>query len=422
MLTSSCVALLASVAIASVDPILISPMVTVYSDGSYAVHGGHSGGLIARPYTSQSKRSPSTWMKSTAASPAALRSVNGSRWRNLSLAAVNGPTMGSDTLGVYDKVTFTWKGGQGWSTSVRAYRNHTIVVFGQVSGVGAWRFITVFSSDMDAKVAQALVCSPWHTQSHNIPHALSSLLSFFFVLSFQVFSEAIDGLKGDLTSDRPQSEWPALSSAEPKIQLGYLGFRGCMSGDIVTGTFPTSSASRPTTATPTARASTSIGGEVSNLALQVCSSSSSSSSSSNSIGDGGNKRGDGSLASTAQEWKFLEKGMLENLGNQQCLQVGKCDTADDAKVAADVACKPQSMCNGRNLEWNYSPVNASLMNVATGKCITIGPAGSIQQATCSPTDSSQKIYYDQESGKTVCLRLLLRLRRLLRLLLLLSSF
>lgn len=183
MLTSSCVALLATVAIASVDPILISPMVTVYSDGSYAVHGGHSGGLIARPYTSQSKRSPSTWLKSTAASPAALRSVNGSRWRNLSLAAVNGPTMGSDTLGVYDKVTFTWKGGQGWSTSVRAYRNHTpIVVFGQVIGP---------AFNKQHALQQTAARRSTTTKNQARPCACCFSFSFFFVFFFfffQVFS------------------------------------------------------------------------------------------------------------------------------------------------------------------------------------------------------------------------------------------
>ena len=56
------------------------------------------------------------------------------------------------------------------------------------------------------------------------------------------------------------------------------------------------------------------------------------------------------------------------------------------------------MCHGKNLEWNYFPSNASLMNLASGKCITVTASGGIQQATCSATDSKQRIFYDPESG------------------------
>ena len=188
------------------------------------------------------------------------------------------------------------------------------------------------------------------------------------VVFAQNFTKAV-ATDGRLGVDTPLSWWPAFSTGgavggtTPAPALGYLGFSGCMSGHAESGTFGKPAArAGATAAAPLASSS-------SNLKISGC------------------KPG-----TKAQEWEFIEEGMVKNDGLQECLQLGHCATTKDAEVAVNVACKKASMCGGANLGWKYFHSNSSLMSTLSWMCLT-STNGKISQAPCTRA-SSQVFYYD----------------------------
>eukprot|EP01052_Picozoa_sp_SAG31_P051855 SAG31_NODE_12514_length_936_cov_0.918757_1_plen_281_part_10 len=174
------------------------------------------------------------------------------------------------------------------------------------------------------------------------------------------------------------SWWPAFDHAESAPTLGYLGFSGCMSGGADVGVFGPAPAEEDAAPAP----------PPTGLSLRPCESN-----------------------TTSQKWKFLAdnaeanaaacaKGaaecMIENEGNHQCLQISHCSTADGASIAADVACKKQSMCKGANLGWRYDSKSNALVSTLSKKCLTV-KGGSVTQQTCTG-ESEQVFYYDPKTG------------------------
>ena len=121
------------------------------------------------------------WLKSV---PPRLRT--GSAWSALSLRApAAAPTSGSDTLGKFKRVDFTWTA----TTSSRADLATSIRVYDSGEVVFQQTFLNNITTD------------------------------------------------GRLGSSSPLSWWPAFDHAASAPQLGYLGFSGCMSGGADIGTF-----------------------------------------------------------------------------------------------------------------------------------------------------------------------------------------
>jgi hypothetical protein len=283
------------------------------------------------------------WLTSV---PPRLRS--NSTWLELSLKQHQSPVSGADNLGEYHAVEFTWAGGSTeWVTSVRVYNKTGVVVFGQ-------NFTETVSTD------------------------------------------------GKVGKDSPLSWWPAFNHAADAPALGYLGFSGCMSGGVDVGSFNTDLQQAPKTIQASGGEADSThdqldGGGGSNLKLSTC------------------KKGN-----EQQQWKFLAIGssdgeveaevcnsdakscMVENEGSHQCLQLSHCATTDGGVVAADVACKMESMCKGRNLGWRYDRTNHSLISTLSWKCLTAKGGGTtVTQEECGKQgmSSDQIFYYDNTTGR-----------------------
>lgn len=267
----------------------------------------------------------------------------GGNWSDLTLIGTAGPTNGTDPLGDHIRVDFQW------------------ALAGTADTV--WETAILVFPDVGVDVGTGL---------------LDGLVIFE-----QTFSAGIVST-GKVGADHPQSMWPAFADhpaeASSVPALGFLSFRGVMSGGVVAGTFGDGGDSAGVAATTAVGLASAT--EQSNLLVERCGSSSN------------------------QSWKFLSGGssssggLLENVGNRRCLQLGHCALDDSAKVAADVACKPVSMCDGKNLEWQHTAKTGTLVSLLSGKCVTVSATtGAVTQAECGGGMSSdQNFSFDAAAG------------------------
>ena len=316
----------------------------VYSDGSYEiVHGQTRLRSVGPHMPTDPFRCCWTLHLTTLHIPtlpqATPKLFRGSNWSDLTMVgSAGGPVNGSDALGTYERVVFRWALASStpkavvWETAILVYPATNI-------GTGLLHGLVVFEQTFSAGIVST----------------------------------------GEVGADHPQSMWPAFAAADvadvgSSPALGFLSFRGCMSGDATVGRFGSS----VTDTIP------KLGGEVSNLRVEAC--------------RAGLKN---------QSWGLLKGGMVENAGNGMCLQLGRCLETDDAKVAADVPCKLSSMCGGRNLQWKYVASNKSFVSQLSAKCLTVTPDGRVGQSDCDGAPT-QKFAFDAATGHigpsvTVCL-------------------
>ena len=236
------------------------------------------------------------------------------------------------------------RNGSGWLAPMRAHLTTERPTSGS-DALGAFRSVSFAWA-----VAGGGVSTGWVTSVRAYESGT--------VVFGQNFTKAIV-TDGRLGADTPLSWWPAFSAGASPA-LGYLGFTGCMSGHATSGKLQQSQ-QQPLPM------SQETGGL---LKLSACEAS----------------------PSKAQQWTFIEGGMVKNEGVQECLQLSHCGTSTSTVVAANTPCKKASMCDGANLGWKYFHSNASLMSTLSWMCLT-NTNGKVSQAPCKAL-STQIFYHD----------------------------
>lgn len=166
------------------DIVLSTDIVQIFANGSYRV--GVPGSQTTDDQGLSSAEPFTAWLSSSAATL-----ISDGNWTTPGVSAVTGPSPGSDALGSFKRVDYSWS-GLSWTSSIRVYESFLV-------------FQQNYTSSLDHRSA-----------------GLASL------------DAKLPG------KDKPQSHWPAFSNPIPQTAppLGYLGFSGCMSGRVETGMFP----------------------------------------------------------------------------------------------------------------------------------------------------------------------------------------
>jgi hypothetical protein len=245
--------------------VLQTEAIVVNADGSYSVPG-----------TAKGTTKKTDWLRSV---PPRLR--YGSDWLPLTLKTHSAaPLAGSDTLGSFKQVEFSWAGPAAntsdlFRTSIRVYEASGVVVFGQN-----------FSGNITTD--------------------------------------------GRLGSDSPASWWPAFDHAPAAPPLGFLGFSGCMSGGADVGSFSPALPLAAKANKDSDRAEVDPGGALSMASCKTGAVAQEWKLLAEVEGGAADAVGCSSDATSC---------MFENEGNKKCLQISHCATTDVSPPRA-----PQAVC------------------------------------------------------------------------------